>query len=138
MTHREFYKVCSSGPTDKTPLHIFLASNSNMNPRIALIVVDVQEGIANLNDGVPDAEKIVPAIDSILRLARSHNEMAISTSKSKDKIVELLFVQHDDKDPEDSLFRGKPTWNLVLPPRQGAKNERLIFKNVGVYEPWIY
>jgi nicotinamidase-related amidase len=109
-----------------------------MTSSTALIVVDVQEGIANLNDGVPDAEKIIPAIDSILRLARTHNEMAITTSKSKDKIVEILFVQHDDKDPEDPLYRGKPTWNLVFPPRQGATNERLISKKVGVYQSWIY
>lgn len=108
-----------------------------MVSRLALIVVDVQDGIANFIDGVPDADKIVPAIDSILRLTRLHNEIEICDLKSKDK-VEIIFVQHDDKDPGDPLFRGKPTWELVFRPREKAKNERLVSKDVGGYDWYIH
>lgn len=98
-----------------------------MTSRTALVVVDVQEGIANLNNGVPDADKITQAIGSILRLARQHNEDNIESGEK----IEILFIQHDDKDPEDPLYRGKPTWKLVFPPRQGVETERLVSKNVG-------
>jgi nicotinamidase-related amidase len=101
--------------------------------RQALIVVDVQDGISNSIDGVPDADKIVPAIDSILRLTRLYNDLGIRGPESKDK-VEIVFVQHDDKDPEDPLHRGKPTWELIFQPREKAKNERLVSKDVGEYK----
>jgi nicotinamidase-related amidase len=104
-----------------------------MVSRLALIVVDVQDGIANFIDGVPDADKIVPAIDSILRLTRLHNEIEICNSESKDK-VEIIVVQHDDNDPEDPLHQGKSTWELVFQPREHAKNERLVSKDVGGYK----
>ena len=102
-----------------------------MTSKIALVVVDVQEGIANLTDGVPDADKIHQAISAILLLARQHNEV----SRQREKAIEILFIQHDDKDPEDPLYRGKPTWDLVFPPRLGVETERLVSKNVGMYWP---
>jgi len=100
-----------------------------MTSKIALFVVDVQEGIANLTSGVPDADNINQAISAVLRLARQHNDI----NQEREKAIEILFIQHDDKDPEDPLYRGKPTWNLVFPPRQGVETERLISKNVGTY-----
>ena len=110
------------------------ASDSDMITRTALIVVDVQEGIATLPDGVPDADKIVLAIGSIIQLARQRNEEVQMRNEASERSVKLLFVQHDDKDPEDPLHRGKPTWDLVFPPRQGLKTESLISKNVGRYQ----
>jgi nicotinamidase-related amidase len=104
-----------------------------MASRLALIVVDVQDGIANSIDGVLDADKIVPAIDSILRLTRQHNDSEIREPGSKGE-VEILFIQHDDKDPQDPLYRGKPTWELIFQPRENAKNERFVSKDVGKYE----
>jgi nicotinamidase-related amidase len=62
-----------------------------MTSRLALIVVDVQDGIANLIDGVPDADKILPAIDSILRLTRLHNGFEICGPENKGK-AEIIFV----------------------------------------------
>jgi len=106
-----------------------MTANPSMAPKTALVVVDVQEGIANLTSGVPDADKITKAIGAILLLARQHNEV----NREREKAIEILFIQHDDKDSEDPLYRGKPTWNLVFPPRQGVKTERLISKNVGTY-----
>jgi nicotinamidase-related amidase len=79
-----------------------------MLSRTALIVVDVQYCIANLTDGVPDADEVTQAISSVLRDARLHNEIQIAHHESK-RMVEIVFVQHDDKNPEDPLFRGKTT-----------------------------
>lgn len=106
-------------------------SKTDMTSKIALVVVDVQDGIANLTDGVPDADQIIKAISAILLLARQHNEV----NKQREKAIEILFVQHDDKDPQDPLYREKPTWDLVFPPRLGVKTERLVSKNVGEYKP---
>jgi nicotinamidase-related amidase len=104
-----------------------------MISRTALIVVDVQDGIANLTDGVPDADEVTQAISSILRDARLHNGIQITHYESK-RMVEIVFVQHDDKNPEEPLYRGKATWNLVFPPQQSAEHERLVSKDVGKYK----
>ncbi|KAI5206821.1 hypothetical protein E4T39_02246 [Aureobasidium subglaciale] len=101
-----------------------------MIARTALIVVDVQDGIANLNDGVPDAEQVNHAISSILHLVRQHNDNAAQTGTTKP--IKILFIQHDDKDPSDPLWRGKPTWELVFPPRKGSISEMLVSKNVAL------
>jgi hypothetical protein len=105
-----------------------------MTSQTALVVVDVQDGIANSTYGVPDAGEITHAISSIVRLARLHNETQSGSQGSKNS-VEILFIQHDDKDPEDPLYRGKATWKLLFPPRQGVETERLISKDVGMYRP---
>ncbi|KAI5201219.1 hypothetical protein E4T42_08721 [Aureobasidium subglaciale] len=94
----------------------------------ALVVVDVQDGIANLVDGVPDAEQINNAIGSVLHRARQHNDQADQTGLAKP--IKILFIQHDDKDPSDPLWRGKTTWELVFPPRKGITTEMLVSKNV--------
>ncbi|THY72586.1 hypothetical protein D6C94_06597 [Aureobasidium pullulans] len=100
-----------------------------MGTRTALFVVDVQEGIANATDGVPDAEQIKQAISSVINLARQHNDTLTGDEKSSEKL-KIIFVQHDDKDPKDPLHRGKPTWNLVFQPRPGFDTEMLVSKNV--------
>ncbi|KAI4723701.1 hypothetical protein E4T48_00010 [Aureobasidium sp. EXF-10727] len=100
-----------------------------MDNRTALIVVDVQDGIANAKDGVPNADQVKQAVSSVLHLARQHNEN-VSHSKDPTHKVEILFVQHDDQEPSDPLHRGKPTWKLVFPPQEGVKTERLISKTV--------
>ncbi|KAH0162453.1 putative amidase family protein, partial [Aureobasidium melanogenum] len=78
-----------------------------MSDKTALVVVDVQDGIANALDGVPDAEQIKQAIGSVLDLARQYNQ------------------------EYDPLHRGKATWNLVFPPQQDVATERLSSKNIG-------
>jgi hypothetical protein len=105
-----------------------------MASQTALVVVDVQDGIANSTYGVPDAGDITHAISSIVRLARLHNETK-SSSKGSRSSVEILFIQHDDKDPKDPLYRGKATWELLFPPRHGIETERLVSKDVGVCRP---
>jgi hypothetical protein len=90
-----------------------------MTSQTALVVVDVQDGIANSTYGVPDAGEITHAISSIVPLARLHNETQSGSQGSKNS-VEILLIQHDDKDPEDPLYRGKATWKLLFPPRQGV------------------
>ncbi|THY22339.1 hypothetical protein D6D00_06943 [Aureobasidium pullulans] len=96
---------------------------------MTLFVVNVQEGIANATDGVPDAEQIKQAISSVINLARQHNDTLTGDEKSSEKL-KIIFIQHDGKDPEDPLHRGKPTWNLVFQPRPGFDTEMLVFKNV--------
>lgn len=105
-----------------------------MTSQTALVVVDVQDGIVNSTHGVPDAGEITHAIGSIVRLARLHNETQSGSQGSKDS-VEILFIQHDDKDPEDPLYRGKATWELLFPPLQAVETERLVSKDVGMYRP---
>ncbi|TIA11557.1 hypothetical protein D6C80_07418 [Aureobasidium pullulans] len=100
-----------------------------MSTRTALFVIDVQEGIANANDGVPDAERIKQAISSVIDLARQHNDTLTGDEKGSEKL-KIIFFQHDDKDPKDPLHRGKPTWNLVFQPRPGFDTEMLVSKNV--------
>jgi nicotinamidase-related amidase len=102
-----------------------------MTSQTALVVVDVQDGIANSTDGVPDAGEITHAISSIVRLARLHDQTE-ENNRENNKSIEILFVQHDDKDPDDPLYRGKATWNLLFPPRQDVETERLVSKNVGM------
>ncbi|KAH0383180.1 hypothetical protein KCU92_g5534, partial [Aureobasidium melanogenum] len=101
-----------------------------MSDRTALVVVDVQDGIANATDGVPDAEQIKQAIGSVLDLARQYNQDCTLDQDEKRRL-EILFVQHDDKGPDDPLHRGKATWNLVFPPQQDVATERLVSKNIG-------
>lgn len=101
-----------------------------MSDKTALVVVDVQDGIANATDGVPDAEQIKQAIGSVLDLARRYNQSCARTQDEKRRL-EILFVQHDEKDPDDPLYRGKATWNLVFSPQQDVATERLVSKNVG-------
>ena len=103
-----------------------------MSTRTALFVVDVQEGIANATDGVPDAEQIKQAISSVINLARQHNDTLTGDEKDSEKL-KIIFVQHDDKDPKAPLHRGKPTWNLVFQPRPGLDTEMLVSKNVRKY-----
>ncbi|KAG9699024.1 hypothetical protein KCU95_g2110, partial [Aureobasidium melanogenum] len=101
-----------------------------MSDKTVLVVVDVQDGIANATDGVPDAEHIKQAIGSVLDPARQYNQNCTRTQDEKRRL-EILFVQHDDKDPDDPLYRGKATWNLVFSPQQDVATERLVSKNVG-------
>lgn len=99
-----------------------------MGNRTALIVVDVQDGIADATDGVPDAEQIKQAIGHILNLARQHNQN-IKHDQGKHLGIAILFVQHDDQEPADPLHRGKPTWKLVFEPQKGVVTERLVSKD---------
>lgn len=111
-------------------MYAFLYWLFDMCGKTCVILVDVQDGIANATDGVPDAEQIKQAIGHILNLARQHNQKIIQ-EQDNNRSIEILFVQHDDPDPADPLHRGKSTWNLVFSPQEGVATERLISKDVG-------
>jgi hypothetical protein len=89
-------------------------------------VIDVQKYLIEGPDAVPDALDVRQAISDILGAVRQRNDL-IKESSRKTKIV---FVQHDDKDPQDPLHKGKPTWELEFNPRKNNDAEVLVSKNV--------
>jgi hypothetical protein len=93
----------------------------------AVFVIDVQKYLIEGPDAVPDALEVRQAIGGILRSLRQHNDLTGSSRNSKTKII---FVQHDDKDPHDPLYRGKPTWELEFSPRKYDDAEILVSKDV--------
>ncbi|KEQ68278.1 hypothetical protein M436DRAFT_77018 [Aureobasidium namibiae CBS 147.97] len=78
-----------------------MTANTSIASKSALGVVNVQEGIADLTSGVPDADRINHAISCILRLARQHND----TNKHREEAIEILFIQHDDKNRRPFVSR---------------------------------
>lgn len=97
----------------------------------ALFVIDVQEGIAVGPTAVPDATEVNNAITSILNQVRQSNDLAIKYSSSARQLTKIIFVQHDDQDPNDPLSRGKDTWRLVFQPHLSSPLETLVSKDVG-------
>lgn len=96
----------------------------------ALFVIDVQQGLIAGPEAVPDALEVRQAIHDVLESVRHHNDTAQLNNKSC-KRVKIVFVQHNDKDPEDPIYKGKPTWELMFSPRENDDAERLVFKDVG-------
>jgi len=86
-------------------------------------VIDVQKGLIEGPNAIPDAVEVRKAISDILNSIRQHND----ESSRKLKIV---FVQHDDINPHDPLHKGKPTWELEFNPRKGDDAEILVSKDV--------
>jgi hypothetical protein len=100
--------------------------------RRAVFVIDVQKHLITGPDAVPDALEVRQVISDILKSVRERNGMARlnDTSSRKTKIV---FVQHDDKDPNDPLHKGKSTWELEFNPREDDDAESLVSKDVRMY-----
>jgi len=93
--------------------------------RRAVFVIDVQRYLITGPDAVPDAMEVRQAVSDILKSTRQRNDDHESRQKTK-----IVFVQHDDKDPEDPLYRGKPTWELEFNPRKNDVAEVLVSKDV--------
>ena len=84
--------------------------------RTALFVIDVQVDLAQKADSeVPDAEAIREALSNLIKGVRDYNDTEKTNAAQK---VQLVFVQHNDLDPEDPLAKGKPTWELVFKPNE--------------------
>lgn len=96
----------------------------------ALFVIDVQRGLIQGPDTVPDALEVQQAISDILKSVREHNDLAQRNDESSRK-VKIVFVQHNDKDPDDPLHKGKSTWELMFKPRKDDDAELLVSKDVG-------
>ncbi|GAB1733775.1 hypothetical protein NU195Hw_Modified_536t1 [Hortaea werneckii] len=74
----------------------------------ALFVIDVQQGLIAGPKAVPDAVEVRQAIHNVLESVRHHNDTAQLKNESS-KRVRIVFVQHNDKDPEDPMYKGRPT-----------------------------
>lgn len=80
--------------------------------KTALFIIDVQVDLADKADSeVPDAEAIREALNSLIKGVRDYNQSVPSQK------VQLIFVQHNDRDPKDPLAKGKFTWELVFKPK---------------------
>jgi hypothetical protein len=97
--------------------------------RRVVFVIDVQKYLIAGSDAVPDALEVRRAISDILKSVRQHNDLAQLNNASSQK-TKIVFVQHDDKDPNDPLHKGKPTWELEFNPRKGDDAEVLVSKDV--------
>lgn len=96
----------------------------------ALFVIDVQKGLIEGPDAVPDALEVRQAISDILKSIREHNDLAQLNNESSQR-MRIIFVQHNDQDPDDPLHKGKPTWELMFNPREDDDAELLVSKDVG-------
>jgi len=100
----------------------------------ALFVIDVQQGLIAGPAAVPDAVEVRQAIHDLLESVRHHNDTSQLKDRSSRKI-RIVFVQHNDKDPDDPIYEGKPTWELMFSPRKDDGAELLVFKDVGTFVP---
>ncbi|KAI6802937.1 hypothetical protein KC332_g9566 [Hortaea werneckii] len=96
----------------------------------APFVIDVQQGLIAGPEAVPDAVEVHQAIHDVLESVRHHNDTAQLNNKLS-KRVKIVFAKHNDKDPEDPMYKGKSTWELTFSPREDDDAERLVFKDVG-------
>ncbi|KAI6845650.1 putative ATP binding protein [Hortaea werneckii] len=72
--------------------------------------------------------------DEVLREQREWEERRRRDPGLKDRSsrkIRIVFVQHNDKDPDDPIYEGKPTWELMFSPRKDDGAELLVFKDVG-------
>jgi hypothetical protein len=107
---------------------------TDLNPvfeRRALFVIDVQKYLIAGPDAVPGALEVRQAIGDILESVRQRNDSDESSRKTK-----IVFVQHDDKDSNDPLHKGKHTWELEFSPREDDNAELLVSKDVR--ESYLY
>jgi hypothetical protein len=77
--------------------------------RRAVFVIDVQKYLIAGPDAVPDALEVRQAIGDVLESIRQHNNLALLNNLDPSRKTKIVFVQHDDKDPNDPLHKGKPT-----------------------------
>ena len=93
--------------------------------RRAVFVIDVQKYLIAGPDAVPDAFEVRRAINDIIESIRQCNDNNGSSRRTK-----IVFVQHDDKDPNDPLHKGKATWELEFNPRKDDDAELHVSKDV--------
>ena len=91
--------------------------------RRAVLVIDVQKYLIEGPNAVPDASEVRQAISDIIGSIRQHND-------EFSRKTMIVFVQHDDKDPNDPLHKGKATWELEFNPRKDDDAELLVSKDV--------
>jgi hypothetical protein len=109
--------------TDSTPVF----------DRRTVFVIDVQKYLIAGPDAVPDALEVRQAIGDVLESTRQHNNLALLNNLDSSRKTKIVFVQHDDKDPNDPLHKGKPTWELEFNPREDDDAESLVSKDVRKY-----
>lgn len=90
----------------------------------ALFVIDTQAELVLIpSTAIPHATRICEVGGVILDRARR-----IPSTE-----LEIIVVQHceDASDPNATLIPGSEEWQLALPPREGAENERIVRKTTG-------
>ncbi|KAJ5641299.1 hypothetical protein N7490_005299 [Penicillium lividum] len=92
--------------------------------KTALFVIDTQAELVLIpSTAMPHGARICEVGDQILDRARRIPKTEL----------EIIFVQHydDASNPNATLTRGSKAWELALPPREGAENERIVEKTTG-------
>jgi len=107
-----------------------MTDSSPIFDRRAVFVIDVQKHLIAGPDAVPDALEVRQAIGDMLESIRHHNDLAQLNNNDSSRRTKIVFVQHDDKDPHDPLYKGKPTWELEFNPRIDDDAEVLVSKDV--------
>ncbi|KAJ5729636.1 uncharacterized protein N7483_004144 [Penicillium malachiteum] len=93
-------------------------------PKKALFVIDTQAELVSISStAMPYGARICEVGTKILNRAR--------TQPAKE--LDIIMVQHSDdpEDPNATLLRGNEAWELALPPREDAENERVVHKTTG-------
>lgn len=93
-------------------------------PKTALFVIDTQAELVSIAEtAIPHAARIREVGAAILDRARSKSSTEL----------EVIIVQHyeDAADPNATLVQGSAAWELALPPKDGADNERVVHKHTG-------
>ncbi|KAJ5765858.1 hypothetical protein N7520_005417 [Penicillium odoratum] len=90
----------------------------------ALFVIDTQAELVSIpSTAMPHGARVCEVGGQILDRARR-------VPKTE---LEIIIVQHYEEasDPNATLIRGSKAWELALPPREGAENERVVEKTTG-------
>lgn len=93
-------------------------------PKTALFVIDTQAELVSIpGTAIPHAARIREVGAAILDRARSKSGTEL----------EIVIVQHseDAADPNATLIQGSAGWELALPPKDGADNEKVVPKTTG-------
>jgi nicotinamidase-related amidase len=97
--------------------------------RTALFVIDIQHALAlDPQTAIPHASRVTETSIAILSRARAHIDSARAKGQIPD--LEIIVVQHEETPDRGNLQRGSQAWELVFPPRDGDKNERVVGKDV--------
>ncbi|KAJ5081160.1 hypothetical protein N7456_013398 [Penicillium angulare] len=90
-------------------------------PATALFVIDTQAELVSIpSTAIPDGARICETGAKILDRARSKPTTEL----------DIIIVQHSENPSElgSTLIPGSKAWELVLPPQDGAENERVVPK----------
>lgn len=95
--------------------------------RSALFVVDIQRELAqDPKTQIPHAERVCSAGDKLLVAARAIIDSYRQKAQESPSVI--VFVQHEEKPEEGNLVRDTDPWKLVFEPREGVKEEMLVYK----------